>query len=288
MKKVLIASMVFATTLMALAQGTPKAPQNSQTQNAAPQGKLLPQAKSQAEYKAFQDAMAIIQQGDPVRGEAAANAFADKYKNSEISPVLYHRVLQAYQKDNNADKATEIGKKILSMTPNDPIANVLVATMISERVRDTDLDKDERLTEAENYAKRSLQTVDTDFLANPGTPQERIDSSKNMIRSMAYSALANVEAGRSNFPAAENYYKQAVSLPGTEIDAVTWLRYALLLDNAKKYTEAMGIANKAFDAAPAGSQTQDLVKKERERLMMLLSSATPAPAAQTSAPAPKQ
>ncbi len=282
MKKLVVASMVFATTLVALAQAPPKPAQNSQPQNAAPQGKVLPQAKSQPEYKAFQDAMAMIQQGDPVQGEAAANGFADKYKGSEISPVLYHRVLQFYQKNNNAEKATEMGKKILAMTPNDPIANVLVATMISERVRETDLDKDERLTEAENDAKRSLQTVDTDFLANPGTPQEHIDASKNMIRSMAYSALANVEAARSNFPAAENYYKQAVSLPGAQIDAVTWLRYALLLDNEKKYAEAMSVANKAYDAAPAGSQTQDLVKKERERLMMLSSSA---PATQTSAPA---
>ncbi len=288
MKKTLILSVVLTATITAFAQGAPKAPQNAPAPNPAQPGKVLPQAKSQEEYKAFQEAMTTIQQGDPAKGEAAANAFADKFKNSEIIPVLYHRVLQAYQKDNNLEKAVEIGRKIISISPNDPIANVLVATMISERVSETDLDKEERLAEAEKDAKKSLETVDTELLSNPGTPQDRIDASKNMIRSMAYAALANAETTRSNYSAAENYFKQATSFPGVEVDAVTWLRYSLLLDKEKKYAEAMGIANKALDASPAGSPTRDLVTKERERLTMLLSSSTPAPASPTPAAAPKQ
>ncbi|HSR09112.1 MAG TPA: hypothetical protein VLM42_18420 [Bryobacteraceae bacterium] len=299
MKKVLLMLVAFAA-VTAFAQDMPEADstpapkskqnqqtpaQNSQMQNAAQPGKLLPQAKTQEEYKAFQDTMATIQKGDPAQGEVAADAFAAKFKSSEITPILYHRVLQLYQNDNNADKAIEVGKKILALNPNDPIANVLVASMVSERIRETDLDKEERLAEAEADAKRCLQTVDTEFVANPGTPQERIDASKNMIRSMAYAALANVETVRMNYPAAENYFKQSAALPGAAIDAVTWLRYALLLDKQKKYAEAMGVANKAYDASTAGSQTQELIKKERERLTMLLSNATPASA---STPAPKQ
>jgi tetratricopeptide (TPR) repeat protein len=255
-------------------------------QNPANPAKALPQAKTQEEFKAYQDAMAIIQKGDPAQSEVAADAFAAKFKNSEITTSLYHRVLLQYQNQNNADKAIESGNKILAIAPNDPIANVLVASLLSERVRDTDIDRDERLAEAEKDAKKALQTVDTDFVVNPGTPQEQIDASKNMIRSMAYSALANTEATRMNYSASENYFKQAVAMPGAPMDAVTLLRYSLLLDKEKKYSEALVQANKAFEAAPAGSPVQDLVKNERQRLMMLLSGSAPAPKPAPTAQAP--
>ncbi len=299
--QIVLLAVLFAT-IAAVSQSTPATgkqaaqPTNNNTPAAAPQAaatpsKTPPQAKTQEEYKAFQDAMAIIQKGDAVQGEAAADAFAAKFKSSEITTVLYHRVLLLYQNQNNPEMAIEAGNKILAITPNDPVANVLVASFTSERVRDTDIDRDERLAEADKDAKRALQTVDTDFFTNPGTPQQQIDASKNMIRSMAYTALANAETTRANYPSAENYFKQAAALTDAPMDGVTLLRYSLLLDKEKKYSEALVMANKAYEASPAGSAVQDLVKNERQRLMMLLSSATPAPAAKPAsqpAPAPKQ
>ncbi len=293
MKRVqLILVVVLFATIAAVSQSKPDAAKQSAqptngstpaatatTQPPATPSKPLPQAKTQEEYKAFQDAMAIIQKGDPVQGQTAADAFAAKYKNSEITTVLYHRVLVLYQSQNNPDMAIETGNKILAISPNDPVANVLVASFISERVRDTDIDRDERLAEADKDAKRALQTVDTDFFTNPGTPQQQIDASKNMIRSMAYTALANCETTRMNYPAAESYFKQADALTDAPMDAVTLLRYSLLLDKEKKYSDALVMANKAYGASPAGSQVQDLVKNERQRLMMLLSSSAPAPTA---------
>lgn len=256
-----------------------------------PQGKTPPQAKTQEEFNAYQEAAG---KATPEESEAAADAFAAKFKDSEIRTVLYHRVMQMYQNANNADKAIETGRKILAINPNDPIANVMVATFISERTRDTDLDKDERLGEAQRDAKKALETVDTDFVYPPGTPQDRVDAAKAMIKSMAYSALGATEAVRENYAGAENYFKQAVSVPNAQADAITWLQYALVLDKAKKYQDALVKANQAFNLAPAGSSVQDLVKRERDRLLKLTGAgaapsapATAAPATKTTAP-PKQ
>lgn len=248
---------------------------------AQPQGKALPQAKSQDEFKAYQEAAAVA---DPAQAEAAADAFAAKYKDSEIRTVLYHRVMQEYQNGNNAEKAIEVGRKILAITPNDPVANVMVATFISERTRETDLDKDERLAEAEKDAKKALETVDTDFMYAPGTPAERVESAKAMLKSMAYSALGASSAVKQNYPVAEGYFKQAVAVPNAQVDAITWLQYALVLDKEKKYQDALVTANKALDASPAGSPVQNLVKQERERLLKLTGAGAPAPAATTAQP----
>lgn len=305
MKRVLISCVALLATIGAAAQQQSQAPaaapaqqQPAATQPAAPPaGKTPPQAKSQEEFKAYQEAQAVVQQGDPAKSEAAVDAFAAKFKGTEIGNLLYHSVMLQYQNQNNAEKAIETGNKILATDPNDPVANVMVATFISERVRETDIDRDQRLAEAEKDAKKALQTIDTDFMTNPGTPQEKIDESKNMMRSMAYTALAIVESTRLNNAGAENYFKQAVSVPGAQIDGITWLRYALLLDKEKKYSEALGMANKAFDSEPAGSQVRELAANERQRLMMLLNNPTGAkpatapagqPQGQTATPASKQ
>lgn len=256
------------------AQAQPGAP-------AQPQGKTPPQAKTQEEFAAYQEA---ANKATPEESEAAADAFAAKYKDSEIRTVLYHRVMQMYQNANNADKAIETGRKILAINPNDPIANVMVATFISERTRDTDLDKGERVAEAQRDAKKAIETVDTDFVYPPGTPPERVEGAKAMIKSMAYSALGQTEAINENYAGAEKYFQQAVSVPNTQVDAITWLQYALVLDKAKKYQDALVKANQAFNLAPAGSSVQNLVKQERDRLLKLTGAGAPA-ATPTAAPA---
>lgn len=251
------------------AQAAPGAP----AAQAAPTQTKMPQAKSQEEFKAYQEAAVAT---DPAQAEAAADAFAAKYKDSELRPLLYHRTLQLYQSANNADKAIEVGRKLLAIDPNDLAANVMVAQLLSERTRDTDLDKDERLAEAEKDAKKALELLNTGVLY---TPPDRVEGAKAMIKSMAYSSLGQIEAVKQDYKGAEDYYKQAIAVPGVPLDSITLLQYTLVLDKQRKYQEALAIANKAFDAAPAGSPVQNVVKQERDRLVKLASAGTPAPAA---------
>ncbi|HYG98905.1 MAG TPA: hypothetical protein VD837_07225 [Terriglobales bacterium] len=246
-------------------------------QAAAPTQIKMPQAKTQEEFTAYQQAVAPT---DPAQAEAAADDFATKYKESELRPLLYHRTLQLYQSVNNADKAIELGRKLIALDPNDLVANVMVAQLLAERTRDTDLDKDERLAEAEKNGKRVLQTIDTGTMY---TPPDRLEGAKAMIKSMALAALGQVEAVRQNFKGAEDYYKQSLAVPGASTDAITLLQYTLVLDKQRKYQEALVIANKAFEAAPAGSPVQNVVKQERDRLIKLNSAG--APAATTTTPA---
>lgn len=254
-------------------QGTTPAPGAQQAPPTTPTQTKLPQAKSQEEFKAYQEAATIA---DAAQAEAAADAFAAKYKDSELRPLLYHRTLQLYQTANNADKAIEVGRKLLQIDANDLAANVMVSQLLSERTRDTDLDKDERLAEAEKDAKKVLDTLDTGVLY---TPPDRLEPAKSMIKSMALASLGQVEAVKQNYKGAEDYYKQAIAVPGVPLDSITLLQYTLVLDKQRKYQEALAMANKAFDAAPAGSPVQNVVKQERDRLVKLNAAGTPAPAA---------
>ena len=71
-------------------------------------GKAMPQAKSQEEYKAYQDAIAAT---GPAAGEAAAEAFAAKYPDSELRALIYRKAMYDYQNANNGDKTVEMAKK---------------------------------------------------------------------------------------------------------------------------------------------------------------------------------
>jgi tetratricopeptide (TPR) repeat protein len=305
MKRVsLLLSVLVILAGLAVAQQQPAPGQAAQapaTQAATPApaqtaqpAKAPPQAKSQDEYKAFNDASQLQ---DPAALEAAANAFADKYKTSELRYLLYYRGLFAYQAQNNAEKAIEMGRKVLSLNPDEPVTLAMVASMISERTRETDLDRDERLTEAMQDAQRSLAKVDTDLLVPPGTPPERVDQNKKMVRSAAYAAIGNIYLAKNNYPEAEKSLKQSIDMSADNPDAITLLRYAISLDQQKKYGDALMAANKALDLSPPGSPQSNMAKQERERLLKLSSApaptpattpatATPAPAAPPQKPAP--
>ena len=51
--------------------------------------------------------------------------------------------------------------------------------------------------------KKATQTVDTDISVPAGTPQEKIDAYKALLRSNAYSILGTIEFKKDNFVGAQ-------------------------------------------------------------------------------------
>lgn len=259
--------------------------QAAPTPAAAPvPGRPQPQAQTQEEFQAFQGAIAKT---TPAELEAGANAFATQFANSDLRTLLYLRTMREYQNADNAEKTIEMGRKVLAVDANNPEALVTVATVLSERTRETDLDRDERLGEATRNAQKALQTVDTDLIIPPNTPPERVQAAKNGLRAMAYAALGTVEMTKKNLPVAESNLKQAVQLSTSQPDAVSWLRLSVVLDQQKKYAEALDAANKAVQYSEGMPQANSLAKMERDRLQKLMGAA-PAPGTTPAAtPAPK-
>jgi tetratricopeptide (TPR) repeat protein len=244
------------------------APAASATPEASPAPglKAPPQAKSRAEYQAYQDA---TQLKDAAALETAANSFADKYKDSDLRFLLYCRVMSLYQTAGQAEKAISMGRKALALNPDDPATLAQIGTLLSEQTRDTDLDRLERLNEAMRDSQRALQTVDSDLVLPPDSPPARVEQIKNLVRVAAYGTIGNVALVKGNFAEAEKNLKQAIDLSAGNPDVVSWLRYAIALDQQKKYPEAMAAANKALELSPPGSPEATWSKQEHDRLMSL-------------------
>jgi tetratricopeptide (TPR) repeat protein len=253
-----------------------------------PTGKRPPQAKTQPEFDAYKTATA--NPNDPAALEKSADDFAAKFPDSELRVLLFKASMRGYQQANNADKLTEMARKVLAIDPDDPEALIAVSEVLAERTRDSDLDKEDKWNEAMKDAQRALQTIDTDITIPAGTPQDKIDEFKGFLKSSAYAVIGMVEFSREKYVDAEGDFRKSIDALPSQPDPVVVLRLAISLDKQGKYPEALKEANHAVDLTQDGTSAGTLARRERDRLVQLTGGTAPAaPAAKPDAgasPAP--
>lgn len=274
---------VLAFAIAAVAQQQPPSnpPSNAQSgsaqsgaaQQTPPAGKRPPQAKTQAEFDAYQAAMKTAT--DPAVTEKNADDFIAKFPNSELRDILYRVAMRGYQNADNGEKMAETAQKLLKIDPNDPESLVDLAEVTVEHTHDTDLDKDQRLDDAFKNAQHALQSIDTDIPS--GVQPQQVDMFKSMVKSTAYSVLGGVSDKREKFVDSEDYYRKAIAADPAHADPVLVLRLALALDKQGKYPDALKEANHAVELTQENTTPGKLARQERDRLVQLTGG--PAPAA---------
>jgi tetratricopeptide (TPR) repeat protein len=291
MKQLAILLMALASSALAQSPAGTSAPAAAPTQQnqpaqagatqpaqpAAPAGKHPLQAKTQPEYDAYNSAHARLD--DPLAMEQAANDFASKYPDSELRVLLYRDAMHAYQRLNNADKMLDMGRQVLKLDADDPEAMIGVAEVLTERTRDTDLDKDQRLAEASKLAQHALETIDTNIVVPAGAPPEQVDAYKQFLRSSAYAIVGTQQYNKENFKDAEDAFRKSIDAYPSQPDPIVVLRLALALDKQSKYAEALKEVNHAVDltASQADSSVGTYARQERDRLVQLTGGPAPAP-----------
>lgn len=251
---------------------------------AAPAGKRPPQAKSQPEFDAYN---AAKNNTDPAAMQKAVDDFATKFPDSELRLLLYKMAMRLCQNANDAEKTEAMGRKVLGFDGNDPEALVIVSEVITEKTHDSDLDKDQRYAEASSMAQKATETVDTDIQVPAGTPQDKIDAYKSLLRSNAYSILGTIDFKKENYAKAEEDLQKSIDAFPSSPDPVVMLRLALALDKQGKYPEALKVANRTVELTQDNTPVGTPARRERDRLQQLTGAAAPVPApAQTPAPAP--
>lgn len=233
------------------------------------QGKLPPQAKTQPEFDAYKVAAAAT---DPAAMEKASDDFAQKYPDSEIRILLYLQAMNMYQSANNAEKMADMGRKVLTLDGDRPEALLGVAQFLAERTRDTDLDKDQKRAEGVKLAEKALQTIDTDVVVPPGTPQDKLDLYKAGMRSTAYYILGTIflnQDTKESYPKAEENLRKSIDALPAQPDSLSVFRLSVALDKQGKYTDALEQATKAVALTQAGTPVGDASRNEQNRLKQL-------------------
>lgn len=258
------------------AQKPTQPPAPPQASNTNPKAKTPPSAKTKEEYDAY---LAAANGSDPATAEKLAREFEVQYPKSELLPLVYQQVMAKYQKADNGDKTLEMGRKVLQYDPDNPVALVMNATVLAERTRESDIDRDARLKEATTDAQRALEDIRTgNYLLSPNASPEQVQQFKDQVTGMAYAALGTADLMRNNDTAAEQNLRKAAETPVGKADAIVWYRLALALDHQKKYADANAAITTAVALAPASSPVANMAKSEQNRLKQLAAGGgTPAP-----------
>lgn len=261
----LIVIVVLSVCAIGQTAGTTPA-QGTEAKPAQPSGKPPVQAKSQAEYQAYQTAVANAQNADAM--EKAADDFAAKFPDSDLRVLLYRAVMHSYQTAGNSQKMMEMGLKVLAIDKNDPEALIGVAEVQEEHTSQTDLDRDERMTQALTNAQHALETIDIDLAVPAGTPPDRVEAYKKYLRATALEIVGTIQYKRQQYADAEVNLRKAIEADSSNPDAVVILRLALALDQQKKYPDALQQANRAVELTKEDTDVGKMARNERDRLVV--------------------
>lgn len=223
-----------------------------------------PQAKSQKEFNDYNTAYAIT---GGAASEKAADDFAARHPESELRSILYSKAAHEYQAENNPGKMLAMAQKVLSLDPDDTVALVLAATVLSDNLNDSDQDREQKVEQIRKDASRALQTVDS--MVPPNATPEQIATYKNTLKSMAHSALGITNLKMKDDAGAEQELKTAAELGKAQPDAYVWYHLALAQDHQNKYQEALASVTEALRHTSANPDLARLAAGERDRLLKL-------------------
>ena len=278
-----------AFTLLGAAMAQPQgqsqtAPPAGQPQAKPPQtsGRPPVQAKSQAEYQAYQAAAANAQNPDAM--EKAADDFAAKFPDSELRVLLYRTAMNSYQTGGNSQKMMDMGLKVLAIDKDDPEALIGVSEVLQEHTSPTDLDAAQRAKQAISMSQHALETVDTDLNVPAGNPPEKIEAYKKYLRATALATIGTVQYKQEQYADAEVNLRKSIDADPSNPDPVIILRLSLALDQQKKYPDALQQANRAVELTQETAEVGKLARNERDRLVIETGgTAVPTPTPQNSA-----
>jgi tetratricopeptide (TPR) repeat protein len=271
MKKLSVAALV-AVILLVGASPLRAAQPQAQTQTPPPKtAAKQPQAKTQQELDAYKK---FESEPDIAKKAVAGEQFIKDYPESELigpyaSPLLvdvyqrlnnfkkvveygekalsanppqqttlfvYQAIVIAYQQLNDYEKTVEWAEKYLKVDPNNAFALYMLATVIPERVKEDDLDRQQKLDHTTDYAKKLLEVTNSMQKPAPMT-EDQWKMQKAQLQGGAYSALAFVAMHKKSYDEAISEYKK--SLEVYPKDAIAYYRLGLSYSFAKKNDEAL-------------------------------------------------
>lgn len=225
--------------------------------------------------KAEQDALKALQKmaNDPATTpdqiEAAETDFATKYPTSDYLSTVAVWALQYYQNPahNNYARSLFYGEQAIKYDPNSVYALVTLGDIIPNQVKDTDLDRDQRIKEATDDDNQAIKVAETAGATLNGQPFT--DAAKHVVEATAYSSLARLANLDKDYANVVADYQKAIPLDDAAHQAVDNFYMARAYIEMQKYPEALAALDAASKAAPDNPQVQAAVTSNRNLIARL-------------------
>lgn len=232
-----------------------------------------PKPKSQKEVTVLQKMFSAT---DPDARIAAAEELITNFADSDFKPFALLLETQAYESKGSYEKTIVAGERTLEADPKQFEAMLILALQYIGHVRDNDLDREEKLSKGEKYAKDALAIIPTAQKMNPAIPDDQWATAKKESSAEGHQALGMAAMARKKYPDAVAEFKQAVDLSGGT-NSVYRVRLASALNKDAKYDEALAELDKVKADTKALPAVQQFASSERAKAMQGKSGGAPKP-----------
>jgi tetratricopeptide (TPR) repeat protein len=215
--------------------------------NAPPQAAQAKSWKTRDEYDAFN---AMATEKDPNKKISLAEAFLQKYSNSDFKDLAYVQEMQTYQQLNQPDKAVEAGHKALEANPDNPDALRFLSFVFPFVYKADDPEATAKLSRAESDAKHGLEMLQK--LQKPaGVSDEQFNQAVKALRAVFNGCAGFVALQRKDYPAAITSYKAASEDNPSDWYVFYRMGLAYLYSNPHDYDHGIWYIARAFALAQA-------------------------------------
>ena len=194
-----------------------KAGPSARATQAAAAGGVVASQEENREMQAIQNEL------DPDRTLQMVKDFETKHPNSALLTWAYFFGANAYQQKQDLEHTIEYGEKSLKLKSDNLLSLIVMCTMLPQPqlLKGSDIDKEQKLTQAENYAKQALELIEQ-LPKQPNETDEALRKRRAELSQEPHSALGMIHIQRSSMglagldkdelAKAEEEYQQAVTL----------------------------------------------------------------------------
>lgn len=240
-----------------------------------------PKPKSQSEVEALQ---AIMQATDPKAKILAVETLLTKFADTEFKTWALLNAADAAQRSGDSDTMIIYAERALESDPKSYDAMLMIAGALSQRTREHDLDREEKLNKAEKMAKDAAEAVKTAAKPNPQITDEQWEGMKKETQASAHETLGIIAMVRKKPDVAITHFNQGLTLLPQPNPSLI-VRLAGAYNQAGKPDEAIAALDKLSGATNLHPAVKQLSDRERQNAMKL-KGGTPAAAKPAATPAP--
>lgn len=201
------------------------------------------QPKSQEELDAL---LAMQKAPTPDAKIEAAKNFLTDFKDTDFKEFANYILMLAYQQKNDFENMLLYGERTLSINPDNVGTLISLANAIPMRTREYDLDKDEKLAKAEDFAKRSLALIPNLAKPNPDMPDDQWLLAKKDFMASAHESIGLVAMKRENYGVAEENFRKSLDV-SAEQTAATFFYLGQALKEQGKNEEAISALDQSIE-----------------------------------------
>jgi tetratricopeptide (TPR) repeat protein len=204
-------------------------------------GAKPPAPKSKAEADAI-TAMFQAQQGGNVDGAIkAADELLTKFADTEFKTIALYIQAASYEQKGDYDKAMIYGERVLETDPKNFQVTLMLGNLLAQRTKENDLDKEEKLGQAEKHLNGTIENLKTAAKPNPQLPDAQWTELKTQMTAEAHNSLGLAATTRKKYDVAVKEFQMAIA--GDPQPAYS-ARLARALQQGGKNAEAIAVADK--------------------------------------------